>query len=98
MMLLLLLAKMQNACPRANPCISSMTLAEQPAAFPVTGAGSSLVRLQSCSSEHLSNLSRNACSGTVLAVRPTYETDLKARDTFLRQTGTKHTPLAATSL
>jgi hypothetical protein len=75
LLLLLSLAKMQNACPGANPCISSSTLAEQSAALPVTGAGSILVRLQPgcnlqrrCSSEHLNIQSKNACNGTVLAV------------------------------
>jgi hypothetical protein len=98
LLLLLSLAKMQNACAGANPCISSSTLAEQSSAFPVTGASSIQVRLQRCSSEHLNNLSNIACNGTVLAVWATCEIDLKARDSFLRHTGTKHKPLAATSL
>jgi hypothetical protein len=44
LLLLLSLLKMQNACPGANPCKSSSSLAEQPAAD--TGAGSNLVRQQ----------------------------------------------------
>jgi hypothetical protein len=56
------------------------------------------VRLQRRNSEHLNNLGNNACNGTVLAVWPIDATDLKAHDTFLRQAGTKHKPLAATPL
>jgi hypothetical protein len=64
LLLLLLLAKGQKACPGAKPCERSSTLAEKQRT-PVTGSGSKLVRLQRCSSKHFNMLSNNACNGTV---------------------------------